>query len=183
MESGKREVQRSKLLSRVSWGLFGLLWMYAIAIGFRMMWTYELTPGVETSAPIDWPTASTIPPSTKQATLLVFAHPHCPCTRASLSELSVLLSSVYGQLDAYVLFLTPATQERAWTGTDLRHLATSIPGVQVVKDTDGREVRLFGSTTSGHVLLYDTDGHLRFSGGITANWTHIRERVTSGDMC
>ena len=151
--------------------------MCAIAIGFRAMWTYEMTPGEETSAPVDWPDSSVIPCSSTHATLLFFAHPHCPCTQASLSELSVLLSSVYGQLDTYVLFLTPTAQERMWADTDLKHSASTMPGVQIVEDTDGREARLFGSATSGQVLLYDTDGCLRFSGGITAARGHVGDNV------
>ena len=39
-------------------------------------------------------------------------------------------------------------------------------------DNDGIEARRFGSSTSGQVMLYNTQGKLLFSGGITASRGH-----------
>lgn len=177
MTTSTSDRRKATLLPRACWSVLGILWILTVAVGFHSLWTYELTPGEDASAPVTWPKASTIHRSTTQATLLFFAHPHCPCTRASLNELSVLLSALYGQLDTYVLLLTPTTQERAWADTDLRHSATAMPGVRIIEDVDGREAQLFRGTTSGYVLLYDVDGRLRFSGGITAARGHVGDNV------
>lgn len=42
----------------------------------------------------------------------------------------------------------------------------------MVFDPDGVEARRFGAETSGHTLLFGADGHLLFSGGITASRGH-----------
>ena len=41
------------------------------------------------------------------------------------------------------------------------------PGVTSWDDAGGKLAQRFGVLTSGHVLLYDTDGRLLYSGGIT----------------
>jgi hypothetical protein len=49
--------------------------------------------------------------------------------------------------------------------------------VSVRIDEAGREAARFGATTSGHVLLYDRGGRLRFSGGITASRGHVGDNA------
>jgi len=41
-----------------------------------------------------------------------------------------------------------------------------------MRDDDGVEAARFGAATSGQVILYDRDGRLLFSGGITASRGH-----------
>jgi hypothetical protein len=55
----------------------------------------------------------------------------------------------------------------SWGVTALRTQAAGIQGVTVISDDDGLLSREFGAATSGHILLYDGTGRLRFSGGIT----------------
>lgn len=102
--------------------------------------------------------------------LVMLAHPHCPCTRASLAELERLMAR--GDADACVLFLRPRDQREGWETTDLWKTAAAIPRVRVVADTDGLLARAFGAETSGHVLFYNPAGALLFSGGITATRGH-----------
>ena len=56
--------------------------------------------------------------------------------------------------------------------TNLWYDAKAIPGVEVMKDQDGSEARLFQAFTSGQTLLYDSKGHLVFNGGITGSRGH-----------
>jgi hypothetical protein len=49
--------------------------------------------------------------------------------------------------------------------------------VTVVRDDDGREARRFGVEASGETLLYDADGSLLFSGGITAARGHAGDNA------
>ncbi len=97
----------------------------------------------------------------------MLAHPRCPCTRASIGELARITAQVQGRVSAYVLFLKPPASGSDWEDTDLRQTAATIPGVTVLSDVDGAEAHRFGAETSGHTLLFDTDGQLLFSGGIT----------------
>jgi hypothetical protein len=94
-------------------------------------------------------------------------HPHCPCSRASIGELALLMAHCQGRVDAQVLFLQPAEMSSDWVLTDLWREAARIPGVTVSRDEAGREARLFGAETSGDTALYDGQGRLMFHGGIT----------------
>jgi hypothetical protein len=102
----------------------------------------------------------------------MFAHPHCPCTRASLGELERLMAQVPGRLSAHVVFLKPPGTAADWEKTDLWGKAARIPGVSVGADNAGREARRFNAETSGQTLLYDQAGKLRFQGGITLSRGH-----------
>jgi hypothetical protein len=102
----------------------------------------------------------------------MLAHPHCPCTRATIAELARLMTDADGRVDTHVLFLKPSEMEEGWERTDLWRRAGSIAGVRVVSDVDGREAARFGATVSGQVLLYDRTGRLVFRGGITGARGH-----------
>jgi glyoxylase-like metal-dependent hydrolase (beta-lactamase superfamily II) len=100
------------------------------------------------------------------------AHPHCPCTRASLAELERIIARCRGAVTAHVLFLKPGRSPQDWEKTGLWRTAAAIPDVRPVADVDGAEAVHFGARTSGHVLLYDPSGRLLFSGGITGSRGH-----------
>lgn len=107
----------------------------------------------------------------------MLAHPHCPCTQASVGELAQIMARLQGKVAAYVLFVKPKEAGRDWEDTDLRRSAEAIPGVKVVFDPDGVEARRFGAETSGHTQLFSTDGRLLFSGGITASRGHAGDNA------
>jgi hypothetical protein len=107
----------------------------------------------------------------------MLAHPHCPCTRASIGELALLMAHSQGRVTAYVLFLKPAGFSDDWEKTDLWHSAASIPGVKVMIDDGGAEARRFHAATSGQTMLYDAEGRLLFSGGITGSRGHAGDNA------
>ena len=102
-------------------------------------------------------------------TLVLFAHPHCPCTRASLHELDGLLAETQNRVSVTVVFTIPDGVTADWEQGDLWNSATSIPGLRVIRDQGGGEAHRFDVEGSGHVLLYAPSGKLLFSGGITAS--------------
>ena len=75
-------------------------------------------------------------------TLILFVHPRCPCTRASLSELERVLSSCQGSRRAYVVAYRPASAEAGWEHTDLWRTASKLPGVRLLSDADGTLARV-----------------------------------------
>ena len=77
-----------------------------------------------------------------------------------------------GQVIANVLFVKPQGFSEGWEKTDLWQSAASIPGVTVMTDENGIEASRFRSKTSGQVMLYDVNGKLAFSGGITNSRGH-----------
>jgi hypothetical protein len=81
------------------------------------------------------------------------------------------MAQAQGRVTAYALFVKPAGSSDDWEKTDLWESAARIPGVKVIAD-DGVEAQRFNAMTSGQTVLYDADGHLLFSGGITGSRGH-----------
>jgi hypothetical protein len=148
------------------------VWSLVVGAGTAMLWEYGSRPGAAAEPPGRWPDESAIGRARDRPTLLVFAHPQCPCTRASLEEIDRLLASAPDRPEVRVLFTKPLDTPPAWDATDLWRRAAAIPGVTVARDDDGREARRFGVATSGQVLLYDAGGRLRFAGGVTPSRGH-----------
>ncbi len=147
-------------------------WAVMIAVGLGLLWAYENGPGVAAHPPASWPRESHLNLATDRATLVMTAHPHCPCTRASVGELARLMTQAQGRVTAYVLFLKPEGFSDDWEKTDLWQSAASIPDVSVFVDERGTEARRFHAMTSGQTALYNTEGELLFSGGITGSRGH-----------
>jgi hypothetical protein len=162
--------------------LFTSIWLAVVSIGTGVLWVYDHTSGGDAGVPRHWPLPSKILPALDRPTLIMFAHPQCPCTRASMEELAVLMTHCQNQVKACVVFLRPKGSGEDWLHTDLWRSAETIPGVSVRVDEGGREARCFQVTTSGHVLLYDFDGRLLFSGGITFARGHAGDNAGRSDI-
>jgi hypothetical protein len=152
--------------------VLGVTWIAVVAFGLGFLLRYESTPGLVGVVGANWPATSSIRRSGPNPTLVMLAHPRCPCTRASIGELAQIVADTQGKLNAYVLFSKPKGAGADWDDTELRRSAAAIPGLTVVTDPDGSEARRFGAETSGHALLFDPNGALLFSGGITASRGH-----------
>ena len=150
----------------------GATWIAALAFGGHALFKYETTPGAIGLVAANWPAISVVPRQPDKPTLLMLAHPHCPCTRASMGELAQVMAHAFGKVNAYVLFAKPRGAGPDWDDTDLRRSAAAIPGVTVLTDENGTEAARFGAETSGHTLVFDRSGTLVFSGGITASRGH-----------
>jgi len=137
-----------------------------------VLWKYENVPGLTLPVPAAWPAASRIPREPGIATLVMFAHPRCPCTQAGVGELAKVMAQCQGRVRASVLFYKPRGTSDEWAHTDLWSAAAAIPGVKVQCDEDGAEAARFGATTSGFILVYDGLGKLDYNGGITAERGH-----------
>jgi len=157
--------------------LLGIAWIGVIGFGVRALLSYESAPGRVGVLPRTWPAESAIQRADDRPTLIMLAHPRCPCTRASIGELAQIMSQVQGKVVAYVLFVKPSESGADWEDTGLRRSAERIPGVKVLSDVDGVEARRFGAETSGHTVLFDADGRLLFSGGITESRGHAGDNA------
>jgi hypothetical protein len=162
---------RSRLIALV------LPWAIAVAIGIVVVLRYSATPGAAASAPSQWPSDSKLRRSPGFPTLVMLVHPRCSCSRASLGELAEIMTKVRGAVRAHVLFVNPPDTPPGWDEGDLRSRAESIAGVTVTTDDAAREAARFGAVTSGQTLVYDRDGKLVFSGGITAARGHTGDNV------
>ncbi len=149
-----------------------LAWVSASVGGLIWLWDYAAAPGPADQAPARWPPGSQIVPAADRPTLVMFAHPKCPCTRASIAELARAMAVCGDRVAAHVVFFKPGRTGPDWEHTDLWQAAASIPGVRVSVDPDRREAERFAARTSGQVVLYDAAGGLLFQGGITGARGH-----------
>lgn len=144
-----------------------VIWLLVVLTGSLLMAQYSQTAGATGTPPTHWPETSPVHPDPGQARLVLFLHPHCPCSRATLGELEQLVAHCQGMFSTQVWFIQPEGLAEDWVKTDLWHAAAAIPGVQVNVDLEGEQARRFQAVTSGQTLLYDAAGGLVFQGGIT----------------
>jgi hypothetical protein len=137
------------------------VWLGAVVAGFAAWENYDAAPG---DSPRPAAPATT---GTGRWELVVFAHPHCPCTRASLAELADLLAESPTAPRVRVLFVRPAGAADGWEQGDTWAEAAGITGAEVACDPLGAAARRAGATTSGHVELADPGGRVAFRGGVT----------------
>jgi hypothetical protein len=140
-----------------------------VAYGFGLWNAYELRPGE-----IPDPTAASV--SSRSPTgcwrVMTFVHPHCPCSQASVLELRRLLhqlagTAAVGSVQAVVFVVRPPDAPAGWEQGELLHDLSTDPEVSVALDSGGQEAKRWKAATSGHVIVLDPQGRLRFRGGIT----------------
>lgn len=150
----------------------GLAWILALAAGFWILIRFTYKGAWPQESPAQWPRDSRIPFTSGAPQLLLFAHPHCPCSRATFADLDRLVASMPVQPMIRVFFVRPRGCPPGWERSENWDLAAHIPGAIVTCDVDGAEAARFGARLSGAVLLFDADGALRFSGGINGERGH-----------
>lgn len=143
------------------------VWALFIGLGMAVMDRYDHSPGPRQAASLRWPAVTALNLSPDRLTLLVFVHPQCPCTTATLSELEGLLGQKKGKIAATVVAIIPSSRVKDWEHSELLQKTSMIPQLQLYYDLGGTEARRFGALTSGYALAYDSQGNLRFAGGVT----------------
>ncbi|GMU38008.1 MAG: hypothetical protein KJ057_13430 [Phycisphaerae bacterium] len=143
------------------------VWATVLFFGGKRIVEYAARPGSSAAPDMYWPAGSRIAHPADRPALLMFLHPKCPCSRASLSNLERILSFGASRVRCTVVFVCPESVSESWRDSDLVGKCRVIAGLSVMFDDGGAEARRFGATTSGHVLMYDARGRLFFSGGLT----------------
>jgi len=161
------KLRTQSTLAKHCWIAAGITWAVLSCGGMALLTIYANTPTKSLAAPVRWPVETQIELSENRATLVMFAHPQCPCTRASLGELERIVSRFEDRLTAWVVFFTFDETDARWHQTDLRSTAEAIAGVRIMDDPGGQEAQRFNATVSGQTVLYNLRGELLFSGGIT----------------
>lgn len=151
--------------------LAATLWAVLCVAGFGSLWAHNGRPGPAAAAPFRWPGAGLAREDGRSA-LLMFVHPHCPCTAAALGELDWLLARLRGRPSVNLILVRPPGVPAGWEETDSWRKARNLPGVKVLRDEDGELAARFGARVSGQVLVYDAGGRLAFGGGITYERGH-----------
>jgi hypothetical protein len=169
---------RVRRLSATSAVLLFLIWLTMIGTGYLLLAAYHARPGPPGSPARRWPEESPIGLDPTRPTLLIFLHPRCPCSGASVAELASISACFGDRFAAHAILYRPDGPAEGWdkaegSATD----EVSIPGLRRWIDHGGRLARQFGVETSGHILLFEPAGTLLFSGGITASRGHRGENL------
>jgi hypothetical protein len=151
---------------RCVWGVLTLLWSGLVVGSFYLWSAYEQQPG---EIPDGYGAAEAV---RGQWHLWMFVHPHCSCSRASLQELRRLLEQLPRQptevpVQATVYLVCPPEVPAGWEEGELLTRLHRWNDVTVVIDRDGRKAQRWNVSTSGHVIVLDPNGRVRFRGGIT----------------
>jgi hypothetical protein len=142
------------------------IWLAAVCAYFAYLLRYSSAAGTpEMHLPAA--TGLNLRLDGKTATLVLFLHPKCPCSRATVSELERLLSRSQGRLVAKAFLVAPAGGQEEWAATWMANELRTMPGVELQIDVGGKIARSQGIATSGDTILFDKFGKPRFEGGLT----------------
>lgn len=148
------------------------IWLVGVAVAMLAVWSYKTTDNGSARAPQHWPKESKLALDRTRPNLVMFSHPHCPCTKASMSELSRLADRLGDQVAIQIVLVRPADADSGFEEGELRERASRVPRATLVVDEAARESERFHAKTSGSVVLYGREGNLMFSGGITSARGH-----------
>lgn len=144
-------------------------------VGFVSLVDYSLRPG---KAAVTNAAARIVSPDTAdRVRLVLFLHPQCPCSRATLHELELLTRDLPAGASLEIYFYRPDNQPHSWVETDIWRRSLEIPNA-VLGEISEDGLREFGVATSGQVLMFD-HGRLVFSGGITKMRAHEGDNAGS----
>jgi hypothetical protein len=149
-----------------------ILWCASVGSGLLGLSIYATTPGEPARSGANWPADSRIPFDCERPNLLVFLHPCCPCSRATLAELERIIAATERRAAVGIVLVQPERMPEEWGRTAIFQTANTIPGASILIDRGGALARRFGAMTSGQVLLYASSGELVFEGGITGSRGH-----------
>ncbi len=163
---------------RTPWWGYGLVafWAFGVLAGYTMVLQYHVR-GAEQQQATREPAAAA--PSGRR--LLVFVHPKCPCSLASVRQLSRIISRDPTLPVEFHLFL-PADASSDWAQGAVWELASRIPTACLELDVDGALAASRHVEFSGHCILLNEHGECLFSGGVTPGRGHEGDSAGGNEL-
>lgn len=155
------------------------LWLSGCAICIGVLMVYSNTPGQQGEVAQILAPDSEIQLDTQRPTLVMYAHPHCPCTEASVEELTRLQARLKGKFLTCVVFYVPedGINEESWREDGMWDDVQRLTDTVVLADPGGKLAKQAGAEISGTVGLYAPDRRLLYFGGITPARGHAGDNV------
>lgn len=148
-----------------------VLWGLLLAAGGTELFAYSVSNGAVALAPFDWPKSTALQHDT-MGSMVVFLHPHCPCSSATMSEVERLMPKLRNRARVFLVFIRPENRPTEWLHSNLWDRAQRIKGVTVYEDFGFKEASRFGAEVSGQTYFYDGNGLLVLNGGLTPGRGH-----------
>ena len=160
-----------KLASYLSQHLLAvmLMWLTVSVAGLVAFTVYDTRSGRTPSAPAIWPVEQ-LGEHPGVPVAVAFIHPQCPCTRATLHELSELSRERTWHLHLVVRMPTEKRNDSDWQLS--RDWIRKLQPDQITSDSGGILTQSLGAYTSGTIYGYDNQGYLGFAGGLTLSRGH-----------
>lgn len=155
------------------------LWFLCCVGAVALLALYSQTPGEAGAAVPVLADPVAIDPDPNRPTLVMYLHPRCPCSSASVEELARLQRRLDGRFATRVVFSVPADLPEGWHESSLWARVGRLADCQRIVDPRGELTRRAGAATSGTVGLYAADGRLVFWGGITPSRGHAGDNLGS----
>lgn len=168
-------LKKQKKQTFISIALFAvayIAWISTMAVGHTVLFEYELASGPFANTSRIWPAKAKIPFIKEKQNVVMFIHPMCPCSAASVTEFNYLVREGGDDTIGQVVVMMPLNYESEWSRQPILSTIRRLRHVTTINDIDGSEAANFGAETSGHVFVYDERGVLQFSGGITGMRGH-----------
>ena len=161
-----------------------------VAVCFFIQADYASSPGVKGDVPeflskfhIDtslMPSAQT-KDMRETACVILFYHPHCPCTRATVNNLDLIQQTIKRSVRLFAFAYHPKSKDSSWINTPVTRQLAKI-GFETTPDPGATVCQRFGVFTSGHVLAYNKSGKLVFNGGVTTSRGHEGTGVPMSEL-
>lgn len=152
-------------------------WVVAVLTGGFLQIQYSMSSGRSGEVTRQWPTSTNILKHRDSKQLLIFLHPKCACSVASLMELAKFQDRTQQIVPIQAIFFCPDEEDESWVNEKLWTIAESIEGCERFVDFGAIEAQRFGIETSGHVLLFNGLGLRMFSGGVTSSRGHVGDNL------
>lgn len=152
----------SELSARFGRGFLIAVWLGAVTTGFAFWEEYDATPG-------DIPATAGCPTSIGDPyTIVLYVHPHCPCSRAGVRALDELIREPGSAgWSVRIVFLLPPGMVEEWARGPLWDAAAAVPTATLSCEPAEQSARTANAVVSGHTVVFDGSGSVAFVGGLT----------------
>jgi hypothetical protein len=166
--------------AQASWlvGVLIVVWLGVVTAGWCCIARYEFSTNEPAThgRVTQWPADCELERPNGSPKFVVFLHPKCPCSRASLFELRRILADATANNlpapDVLVVATVPLEADADWLATHTMTQAAEINRGRIFVDRGGSVAARFGATTSGLTMYFDASGSCRYAGGITVSRGH-----------
>ncbi len=164
-------------MTRKSLATAVFIWLASVSYGLGFLYNYSLKPANMQQVLKNWPEESKIKFAKNQANLVLFLHPHCQCSEASLAELQKIQAQFHKKFKTHLVFILPEGTEQDWIHTKLWKKSQNLANTELIIDKSLQEAKVFASTSSGQVYLFNKERELIFLGGITSARGHQGDSI------
>src|SRR4051812_15409584 len=102
-----------------------VVWGLIVGSGLLLLGEYHARPSSAGAASGSWPAESRVHFDESRPNLLLFLHPRCPCSPASVAELADVVARGRGRFTPHVVVFQPSRPSEDWGRTRIEREAAA----------------------------------------------------------